>query len=421
MKTKMFLGLMLLNASLATFSSCNDDETTPANPESDEKIYHITAKFDDSDSDVYLAAVSDLDNGSLSFVGNGYALNPVRSARVFTDDLGWVYMFDYGGGYLKKFSYANGTYTVERELDVAPVMGGVAHVRPWKINEQTILIHNIMNEDVDLTSTNEIDADYVNNGITKRAMMYVTNVRIPDVSIFETLDTWTIPVSTWDSEELAYVFRVDAPTVLNDKIYYGVGRRALGEIEATGMHTIVLDYPSLENPKYIRTTLGNGNTNGYRGGNMHAIDGYVYQANASDPATIVRLKDGEYDTSWVFNVSEALGEAFATNNWYHAENGICYMSANFTNAQDANNTWGVVRVDLNKKTAIKMNVPYSKLHGYQHGVLKDGKFYMAISPVGATGESAPFIYAFDVNSTDPNAFEKGLELDKGNIFVEGIF
>ncbi len=416
---RFYLVAMLLGA--LAFTACNDDKPVVNSENKTEKAYHITAKFDGSDSDVYIAGVNDLNQGSLTFVNNGYALNPVRSARVFTDNLGWVYSFDYGGGYLTKLSYLNGKYTNVRSIDIAPTMGGIAHVRPWKINEETILIHNINTEDVDLASTEAADADYVALGVTKRAKMYVTRVQIPEVQIAEILDTWTIPVTEWDAKELAYVFRIDAPTVLNDKIYYGVGRRALSDIETTGMHTIVLDYPSLENPKYIRTTLASGNTNGYRGGNMHAIDGYVYQANASDPATIVRLKDGKYDESWVFNVSEKLGEAFSTNNWYYTEDGICYMSAKFTNAEDANNMWGVVRIDIHNKTVVKMNVPMSNLQGYQHGVVKDGKFYMAISPVGSTGEAAPYVYAFNIYSTSPNAFEKGLKLDKGNIFIEGIF
>lgn len=420
MKTRKFLAFMLLGASALAFSACEKDEPKDKSKDG-EKVYHITAKFDGKDSDVYMAGISDLNQGSLTFKKNGYALNPVRSARVFTDDLGWVYMYDYGGGYLKKFSYNNGTYTVERQIEVTSAMGGTAYVRPWKINEETILIHNINSSDVAAESTEEADAEYVANGITKRALMYAIRVQIPKVSIAEKLETWTIPLTEWDINEKAYVFRIDAPTVLNDKIYYGVGRKALGDAEATGMHTIVLDYPSLKNPKYIRSTLANGNTNGYRGGNMHAIDGYVYQANSSAPATILRLKDGEYDPEWKFSPSDVLGEEFSTNNWYHAGDGICYMSAKFTNATDENNMWGVVRVDLKNKKVVKMNVPMSNLFGYQHGISKDGKFYMAISPVGAAGEADPYIYAFDIYSESPDAFQKTVQLDKGNIFVEGIF
>lgn len=417
MKKFSFYSWVLLGAMFLVMNACDDDEAldTDTGNSNAEKVFHITAKFDGEDSEVYMAGVEDLTEGALTFKGNGYAINPVRSARVFTDDLGWVYVFDYGGGYLQKFSYANGTYTKVKELDVAPVMGGIPHVRPWKINEETILIHNIISSDIE-------DAG---NGITKQAAMYVTRMEIPLVAIADILETWTIPAEDWDVEEKAYVFRVDAPTVLGDKIYYGVGRRAIDEnASLSGMHTIVLDYPELTNPTYIRSEKGNGNTNGYRGANMHAIDGYVYQANRAtgdDATMIVRLKDGAYDESWSFDVTAALGETFNTNNWYHAGNGICYVSAQFPNVADENNQWGVVRIDLNNKSAIKMNVPMSDLFGYQNGVTIDGKFYMAISPVGSSGESAPFIYIFDINSTDPNAFTKGLELDKGNIFVEGIF
>ncbi|ASB48625.1 hypothetical protein [Alkalitalea saponilacus] len=421
MKKVRFISHLFLSAFMLFAASCSDDKDDPINQLPDEtddskpRVFHIAARFDGRDSEVYMAGVEDLSKGSLSFKGNGYAINPVRSARVFTDNLGWVYVFDYGGGYLQKFSYNNGSYTKVKELDVAPVMGGVPHVRPWKINEETILIHNIIARDIEDSG----------NGINKEADMYVTRMEIPLVAIADILETWTIPAEAWDVEEKAYVFRVDAPTVLDDKIYYGLGRRAIDNtIPLTGMHTIVLDYPSLTNPKYIRSEKGTGNTNGYRGGNMHAIGEYVYQANRAtgeNATMILRLKDGEYDNNWEFNVTAALGETFNTNNWYHAGNGICYVSAQFTNAEDENNQWGVVRMDLNNKTAIKMNVPMSDLFGYQNGVTIDDKFYMAVSPVGSTGESAPFVYIFDIDSTDPNAFTKGLELDKGNIFVEGIF
>lgn len=417
MKKVRLISLLFFSALMLFAVSCSDDDD-PNNQEPEEntpRVFHIAARFDGKDSEVYMAAVEDLTKGSLSFKGNGYALNPVRSARVFTDDLGWVYVFDYGGGYLQKFSYNNGSYTKVKELDVAPVMGGIPHVRPWKINEETILIHNIIARDIEDEG----------NGINKAADMYVTRMEIPLVAIADIMETWTIPAEAWDLEGKAYVFRVDAPTVLGDKIYYGVGRRALdANIPLTGMHTIVLDYPSLTNPRYIRSDKGDGNTNGYRGSNMHAYDGYVYQANRAlegNATMILRLKDGVYDDSWAFDVTAALGEAFNTNNWYHAGGGICYMSAQFPNAGDENNQWGVVRIDLNNQTAIKMNVPMSNLFGYQNGVSIDGQFYMAVSPVGSAGESDPFVYIFDIESTDPNAFTTGLELDKGNIFVEGIF
>lgn len=427
MKHLNLLKYLILTALLPVMWSCDKDENKDPGPNpgaSAESVNHVVARFDDDDNQVYIAPAEDLSSGSLTFKNNGYHLNPVRSARVFTDDLGWVYVFDYGGGYLKKLQYANGKYTQVRELSMTQVMGGNAYVRPCKINEETILIHNANTYDVDSTDT--ADAEAIEAGITTKGVLYVTRVSLPEVVISEILDTWSIPVTDWDKAEKAHVRRVDVPTVLDDKIYYGVARRSADEnMELTGMHSIVLDYPSLKNPKYIRSELANGNTNGYRGGNMHAISGYVYQANRSanenEPTKLVRLKDGEYDTAWEFNLTEALGEAFYTSNWYHAENGICYMPAAFYNAEDENNIWGVLRVDVPNKTVVKMNVPMSNLFAYQNGVVKDGRFHMAICPQGTGTDFEPYVYSFDIQSTNPNAVEKGLKLDKGNIRIEGIF
>lgn len=406
-----FKSTLLAVLGLLVFAACdNTDEPTNTNPSLTTKVPHVTANFDGDDAQVFIAPASDLTQGKITFKDNGYHLNPVRSARVFTDDLGWVYVYDYGGGYLQKLSYNNGIYSKVRELDITSSMGNNAYVRPWKINEETILIHNINTADVE---------DSI-NGITKEAKLYVTRVQIPEVSIWEIMETWTVPVTDWDIAEQAYPFRVDAPTVLGDKIYYGVGRRALGDAELTGMHTIVIDYPTLKNPTYIRTTLGNGNTNGYRGMNMHAYDGYVYQCNAGsdeNPTMLVRLKDGAYDESWSFNITEAVGEPVATNNWYAAGGGIYYMPINFLNATDENNTWGLLRLDLNKMTVVKMDVPLSNMRKYQRGQVIDGKFNIVLSPVGGT----PKNYIFDIVSEEPDAFTVGTEFDTGNIFIEGIF
>lgn len=397
---------------ISAFIACeNSDSPTNINPSLTTKVPHVTANFDGDDAQVFIQPAEDLTSGKITFINKGYHLNPVRSARVFTDDLGWVYVYDYGGGYLQKLSYNDGSYSKVRELDITSSMGNNAHVRPWKINEETILIHNI----------NTADIEDSGNGITKEAKLYVTRVQIPEVSIWEIMDTWTVPVSNWDEEEQAYPYRVDAPTVLDGKIYYGVGRRQLNDsISLTGMHTIVIDYPTLKNPKYIRTTLGNGNTNGYRGMNMHAYDGYVYQcnaANAENPTIMVRLKDGQYDESWSFNINDALGEPVSTNNWYAAGGGIYYMPANFLNETDENNTWGLLRVDLNKKSVIKMDVPMSNMRKYQRAQVIDGKFHIVISPVGGT----PKNYIFDMDSEESDAFTEGVEFDSGNIFIEGIF
>jgi len=416
MKTKTLFRNAILGACLLTlFTACEETETTT--DEIDDEIdevegrtyFNISAKFDDDDSEVYIAPVTDLSTGSLTFEGNGMKLPAVRSARVMANSAN-VYNFNYGGGLL--YQYENNsdgsTYTQLKEIDLTLAMGGVAYVRPTMINDETILVHNIVRS-VDAEDSSSISS------------MYVTQVSIPSTTISAIMTPYVIPDTTWDVEEDAYVSRVDVPTVLGDKIYYGVSRKANGDNALTGVHTIVLDYPTLKNPQYIRSELANGNTNGYRGANAHAIDGYVYQANkaasADEAQVLVRLKDGAYDEDYVFDISAALGEEICSNNWYYAGDGIAYMPVQYFSPEDPDNDWGVARLDINNKTAVMMNVPTSDLFQYQNGVVDDGKFYMAISPVGGDA----YVYGFDISSDDPDAFETGLELDKGNIFIQGIY
>ncbi|MGS0524503.1 hypothetical protein ACU8V7_04140 [Zobellia nedashkovskayae] len=58
------------------------------------------------------------------------------------------------------------------------------------------------------------------------------------------------------------------------------------DYEVLGSKTIVVDYPSLENPTIITSTVGHGDTNGYRSINSFEYDGSVYQANQNDPKAL---------------------------------------------------------------------------------------------------------------------------------------
>ncbi|KXX67587.1 hypothetical protein [Flammeovirga sp. SJP92] len=394
--------------------ACTTDDVVTDPENGDKKTVkadHVVAYFDDDDAQVYIASPESLEEGSLSFINNGYHLNPVRSARIFTDNIGWVYSFDYGGGFLQKLSFKDGKYTQVRELDIAPVMGGNPHVRPWKISEEKILIHNINTVDIE---------DTAGTGITKKGTMYVTSVKLPEVSIADIAETWDVPQTEWDIAEQSYMFRIDAPTVMGNKIYYGVGRRDVVDDSSdglTGMHTLVLDYPSLENPNYIRSEAGHGNTNGYRGLNMTEINGYVYQANDArdgNPTVMTRLKDGQYDNDWSFDVTAAFGGGeIRTNKWYHVGNGIIFMSVEYT--RDSNN-WGLLRIDLNSQSVTKVDVPEADMFSYQTAQTRDGKFYMAIAPNDTN--ITPKVYIIDIETSE---VEEGLLLDEGNIRIEGIF
>lgn len=427
MKTSLFKMPILYALLPLLMAACDDDNTPTPNNSGTGRIFNIAADVEiDTDQGIYIAPTTTLKDGKMTFVNNGMELYSVRSARVMAGN-NFVYNLDYGGGKLYQFENHMDAkhYIPKKQLDVSLALDGETYVRPTMVADNTILIHTVT------TTTDE-----VSNKVT--ATMRVIAVQIPEMTIRTIMDPFVIPDTDWDTNEKRYINRVDCPVIAAGKVYYGVSRSSTYKDPVppnTGVHTIVLDYPSLENPKYIRSSIANGATNGYRGTSSLFIDGYIYQVNqATDGAatTIVRLKDGKYDDTYSFDISAASGvlNSYA-NSWYYAENGIAYMPIrdnNLYNQGDNNpngkgNEYTVLRIDLNSKTATKLNVPWSNLFKYQSGIADDGKFYMAICPnpsIGGEVQKA-HVYAFDINSSSPDAFSTGIELDEGSIFVQGIY
>jgi hypothetical protein len=128
-----------------------------------------------------------------------------------------------------------------------------------------------------------------------------------------------------------------------------------------------------------------------------------------------------YDVSYVFNVSDALGldTNIGASGWFYVGNGIGYMPIQLENEGNyfEANSWSLARIDIYNKKVTKLNVPLSMLFSYESAVVSNGKFYMAISPIG--GEA--YIYEFDPASESPDAFKKGLKLDGGNLLIEGVY
>ena len=126
---------------------------------------------------------------------------------------------------------------------------------------------------------------------------------------------------------------------------------------------------------------------------------------------IVKIKNGQYDNSFKFSVSGLLKRQAASNGWFYAGNGIGYVpyekvgdeqvqiGVNPQGQPTYSAAWGLARVDLNNNTIVNLNTPAGLwLTQYQNSVVRDGKFYIALAPVGVQGN----IYIYDVNSTRPN-------------------
>lgn len=90
---------------------------------------------------------------------------------------------------------------------------------------------------------------------------------------------------------------------------------ATGLTESTfdrlGTKSVIVDYPSLENPKVITSTVSFGDNSGYRSPNSFvAEDGNIYQATQRDSKGSHILKintNNEYDNSYIFSLDAALG------------------------------------------------------------------------------------------------------------------
>ncbi|MDT0645510.1 hypothetical protein RM545_02305 [Zunongwangia sp. F260] len=110
-------------------------------------------------------------------------------------------------------------------------------------------------------------------------------------------------------------------------------------------------------------------------------------------------------------LSELLGVNTTSNAWFYLGEGIGYIPyADTDEGGTGDPVRSVARIDLYNNTAVKPDLPDNLwLQQYQKCVLEDGKFYMAISPIGQEGN----IYIFDTKSTSSDGFTVGASLESG--------
>lgn len=366
----------------------------------------------EGNTETYVQALENLNEGEISFDGYGFEVPSTRTARVFASADGKVlYNLNYGGGTLMKFDVLGGqNYTMTHETNVALAVG-TEYPRWTVLNNDKALVHNVVTENIfsdDVTSPEYLRTD---------ATASIVNVALADMSL-GAYKTFPIPVSDHDVANNHFIFRIDAPAIAGGKAYYGVAKRKLNPLNPDEQvknivypaTTLVLDYPSLENPKVIESQIGLGSTYGYRIPVMHQDEnGDVYQIASSH---MLKLNDGEYDDTYDFNLSEVLGEEITTLGWFYAGNGIGYATYYDTEkgSSEAAAAWGVVRIDIYNKTVIRMNTPEGLyLNQYQFAKVLDGKVYMALCPVGGSGN----VYIFDSSKADADGFEIGASLSTG--------
>lgn len=418
----------VIAASTICLSGCSNDdrEDTSYQGNTDRELFNIVLGVgDDGNDGVYVQALNDIASGTVSFNNYGFEIPADRTARVCSNEDGkYIYSLDYGGGTMTKFKVNGGqSYTQITKIDVKLAIG--TNPRWGKVSDDMALLHNI-------TTANKYkdEAGTLYDYTAATAQLVAINLGGEGAMTMGAIQNLEIPRSQEDIENNTNIWRIDAPVVHNGKVYYGVAKRGYDPATATNITTtaystttLVADYPSLSNLKTISSTISTGENYGYRTP-VNYLDerGDIYQmVGNGQSAHILKISNETYDNAYKFSLSTALGTEVGALGWFYVGEGIGYalyydLAAGQSEEASA---WAIARVDVYNKTAIKMNIPHKLwLRQYQKGVLKDGKFYMALAPIGANGA----VYMFDPKSTSPNGFTVGATLDNlaGQFFV-GIF
>ncbi len=417
----------LMAAAAVVFSGCSDDEPKFEGNQDREYFNVFLGVGDDGNDGVYVQALEDVSKGTISFNGYGYEVPATRTARVTASDDGkYVYSLDYGGGTLSKYKVNGGqNYTQINVIDVSLAIGST-NPRWGKVNDEMALLHNIS---VVRKYKDEAGTEYDYSAAT--AILAGVNLGSGDANLsMGSVQKLEIPRSAEDKERNLNIWRIDAPVVANGKVYYGVAKRSYDPETAANVTvsdysttTLVADYPSLTNLTTIESGVCTGENYGYRTPAMHVDEkNDIYQVVGNgQKACILRIKNGAYDDSYKLDLSAKLGYEVGALGWFYVGNGIGYVL--FYDLEQGQSeeisAWGIARIDVYNNTAVKMNIPYKLwLRQYQSGVLKNGKFHMALAPVGKEGA----IYMFDPSSTSADAFTVGAKLDNlaGQFFI-GVY
>ncbi|CAH8288076.1 hypothetical protein EV196_109220 [Mariniflexile fucanivorans] len=426
-----------LSALLLTVS-CNDDADKPIDEDKGDESRWITvaaAKMGDAPGDgnggtlIYSISAEDAKDPTKSIApfDNGFIAPSNRTARLQASEDGNTifnisYAGDTGGNYTKYTVNGGQNFTpTGSEVSIAPYVGTAPRWIKLFDGDKTGSAVYVNTEHV--IDDNDTPTDATDDVYTRtNATIGVVTLDLEN-SLIKNFQEHSVPLSAEEEANGYYISRIDMPTLnaAGNKLYIGARLSKVNpataesdsDYEILGSKTIILDYPSLLNPSVITSTVGKGNTNGYRSINAFEYDGSVYQANQSDPQGSHILKIGsnnEYDSSYVFNLDDALGvEGAYILAWRPAANGKAVVAYRHNGSiEGVSGAQGFFAlVDLNAKTAQKIDaIPYHQdidLFQYQGFAVNGNEIYITVAPVGQNGN----IYVLD---TETGLVTKGAQL-----------
>ena len=372
-------------------------------------------------SGTYLQGLEDISTGEISFERRGYELSSARTSRIFTSSNGsTVYSLNYTVGTIDKLTYIGGHNYREETVFDASVLLGSRTVRFTKLNDEEGSVHV-----TSATAQYENETEYIGHKITASIGL----LNLENMNFGSNYNADIDVVLPGDLKRQGYyISRIDCPVKSGNKLYYGAAVSIFDPSTGTDTDTdktftLVVDYPTLENATVIQTSLVKGSTNGYRTPTQHVNEaGEILQMVSNNGETsIIKIVNGQYHSTFKYDLHTLLGRQTSSNGWFYVGNGIGYIpyekvgddqvqiGVNPQGEASYSSAWGLARMDFNNNTVVNLNTPTGLwLQQYQTSIVRDGKFYIALSPVGTQGH----IYIFDVNSTNPEG-TKGAKIYSG--------
>lgn len=408
----------ILSVSLA-FTGCNDDDT-PGNNGGVElstgtrQFISLTASIPDAAGTAgnggtmayaitHEQAINPAD--TLNIFKNGFGLRSARTARVQASENGTeLYNIQYtgeDGGVFNKYLVKGGKdyQDTGNELDLSDIIGTSPR---WTKAAENIGIG------VHLTGSTTVTEGEAPNHVFKYtrgkvriAVIDLENARVPNSTEFD----FPFPA---ELEAQGYsVGRIDVP-ILNEaktKIYIGCNVSKVDPTKLSynssgnpvwandaanrtlGTTTLVVDYPSLQNPTLIYSTNSKTNNHAYRTLTQYVgTDGHIYQATATGGKDILRISKAtsDYDNTYHFDLDAALGlTGTRIQAWRYIKDGVGIVLYSI-----AGKGGYIALIDLNAKTATKITNDFEAnlSFGQYQNIAIDGDYaYVPLTPSGETG------------------------------------
>ncbi|MDN5217312.1 hypothetical protein QQ020_34885 [Fulvivirgaceae bacterium BMA12] len=388
---------------LLTITSCSSEDDGDPGPQISIPKYSVLASVGDQE---YLTTSDDLSSGKISIVGQGLETNSFGSA--VTKD-GYTYLNNFNESTVDQYQVTENGWEKINSISIAPLSPSGSFRLMQITGDNTLLLTNWPDDNG--------DCPYAIVSLPSFTVASNGSFNIPDVKGFDPVEIGGL--------------------VKDGKIYLGTMYSNVGTWDSfpDSLITWKLDYPSFTNPEMIVSTASLGTVAGFTGPSSLVDEkGDIYQQNIRSkhwynmgtreemPTVFVRIRDGEYDDSYVFNVSEKFGGTVSLIGIQYVGNGIAYGKLL---DEDATNEWGdawannytsIVKIDLYNKTITKLNIPQGPFIAIREGIVENGKLYLPISPVGQTAH----IYEITIGG-GADDFVKGAELDGNNVVANAIF